>query len=133
MRRFGSARRRPLSGNGAVRQSRSGSHPDGRQSQLGRYLPALQRERLVVVKLADAVAVEALLADLKIGARQRIRGKLLDGEFDCLRGIWEPAVSKGRSLILAVMGREKFRLQAVIEREIQDRGRGSFVLDELRL
>src|SRR4029077_14003868 len=68
-----------------------------------------------LVELTDAVAVEALLAHFKIGAGERIRGKLLDRELDRLGGSGKSPVAERRALVLAVMGRKQLGLETVVE------------------
>src|SRR6185503_13552905 len=74
-----------------------------------------QRIGVAIVKLPDPVPVEALFADLEIGSRQRLGRKLFDGEPDRLRGAREAPIAEGRTLVLAVIGREQLGLARVIE------------------
>src|SRR5664279_3983921 len=70
-------------------------------------LYGLARQRIVgaLIKLADAVAVEALLLDLKIGAEQQFRRQFLNGKADRFRRGGEAFVPDGAARFAAAAGK----------------------------
>src|SRR5206468_9095651 len=84
------------------------------QRRLGLCL-ARERISVALVQPLDSLAVEPLLADLQIGAGERLGRKLLDSKPDRLGGARKAPVAEGSAPILAVMGWEQLRLARIIE------------------